>query len=156
MKNALTLILLCILPICTSQGQSVVDAAADGNVEKVRALIAAGADVNATKNYYGPKGQLLSSGQTALTQVVAVSDNMEILRMLITAGADVNQREGNFNETALMKAAAYGDMRMVRTLLQAGAKVRLRNKFGHTASMLAAENGGAEIVWLLRTYAEDE
>jgi ankyrin repeat protein len=92
---------------------TLIRAAYDGNVEHVRALIQAGADVNHRMN------------STALCNA-ALRGHDEIVRMLIEAGADVNKRasEGYFNP--LLHAASQGYLDIVRALVEAGADVNAR------------------------------
>jgi ankyrin repeat protein len=92
---------------------TLIRAAYDGNVEHVRALIQAGADVNHRMN------------STALCNAASRGHD-EIVRMLIEAGADVNKRasEGYFNP--LLDAAYAGHLEIVRALVEAGADVNVR------------------------------
>ncbi|MDX2212680.1 MAG: ankyrin repeat domain-containing protein [Oculatellaceae cyanobacterium bins.114] len=86
-----------------------------GDVEKVKALLQDGVDIN------------LRVGGTALCQA-AQKGNLEIVKLLIAAGADVDQRasEGYFNP--LLYAAYDGNLEVVRALLEAGADVHVRVK----------------------------
>ena len=54
--------------------------------------------------------------------------------------------------TALMIAARSHAKETVLKLLQAGAKVNLRNKSGQTALHVAAENGFLDIIQVLIKY----
>jgi len=61
------------------------------------------------------------------------------------------KKENSFNydpsesKTALMYAAQYGQLRIVRLLVEHGAKVNLRAEVGETAASLAYDNGEIEI-----------
>ena len=57
-------------------------------------------------------------------------------------------------QTALMLAVSHGDVNVVRMLLDAGAKVNMRDEDGSTALMCASEHGHMDIVKLL--LAQDE
>jgi ankyrin repeat protein len=108
------------------------------NLEKVRALLKAGADAKAANRY----------GMTAL-HLAAVNGDAAMIRELIDAGADVNAvlPEG---ETVLMTAARTGNAASVKLLLERGAKVDERDKwYGESALMWAAAENHAEAVGLL-------
>jgi ankyrin repeat protein len=91
------------------------EAAVVGNVDVLKALLDAGATVDAR-----------NAGQTAL-MVVARTSNVEAARLLIKRGADVNATESWRGQTALMWAAAQSQPLMVRELLKHGARVNERS-----------------------------
>ena len=84
-----------------------------GHVETVKALLAEGADVNATVE----RG--LTKGMTPL--MVAAMENAEIVKILLENGADVNARADGVG-TALYFARAGNRQEIVRLLKEAGAK----------------------------------
>lgn len=92
-----------------------------GQMEVLKALIGAGADVNYKNN----------EGSTPLI-VAAVFDRIEVSKMLIEAGADVNVKN-NEGSTALITAALLCRTEIVRALLKNGADKNIKNKAGHTA-----------------------
>jgi ankyrin repeat protein len=75
-----------------------------------------------------------------LVQAAADGDVAKV-RELLAAGTDVNSVNRQTGDTALMKAAAEGHTALAVTLILLGADVNAQNKQGHTALMLAAENG---------------
>ena len=103
-------------------------AAYNGQAEACALLLASGADADAT---YEP------TGETVLHQVITKSGDprrTQIVRALIAAGADVRRKTSpgiptlsfardirTRGETALHRAAAYGDREMIEALIQAGA-----------------------------------
>lgn len=120
-----------------------------GEVELVRRLIEAGADVTVANDYGATPmseaairgdveilGLLLDAGadvdspnadgQTAL-MVLARTDNVAAARLLLERGADVNVVEQRKGQTALMWAAAQSRPAMVRLLLEHGADVGARS-----------------------------
>ena len=101
---------------CDKQGNvGVIYATMKSEVQLLKALLEAEADVNAVNN----------EGQSAL--IMAVKDDLrEIRKILLEAGTDVNAGtfEGN---TALMLAATKNKMKVVCELLKAGARVNVRN-----------------------------
>ncbi|MBP3835871.1 MAG: ankyrin repeat domain-containing protein, partial [Pyramidobacter sp.] len=108
-----------------------------GSADKVKAAIAAGADVNAKNN----------EGFTPL--VMAVSDNgaPEVVKALIDAGANVNAND-NEGDTPLTAAAACSKQpQVVEILIAAGANVNAKNLSGETPLWYAAfTNPEPEIV----------
>jgi ankyrin repeat protein len=87
-----------------------VQAARDGDVEAIRKMREMGVDPNDTHR---------ARGWTPLIHAVHKGQHAAV-RALLEAGADVNQTTGK-QQTALMLAGAYGDTRIVQTLLDAGA-----------------------------------
>lgn len=85
-------------------------ASSEGHLEIVRALLAAGADVNAER-------------RDGLTALIFASTNgyFEIVQDLLTAGADVNARTRQFSNTALKVASRNGHQDVIQLLKKAGA-----------------------------------
>jgi len=104
-----------------ADGDGLHDAADNGDVEKVRALLDAGANVNARNNY----------GETALMRT-ALNGHAEVAALLIDAGADVDAKD-DYGGTALMWAAWRGNAEEVKLLIDAGADVDAKNDDGRTA-----------------------
>src|SRR5215471_7148491 len=76
----------------------------------------------------------------------AESGNREAaMRLLSAKGSNVNA-PGADGTTAIMYAAANGDLDLVRALIKAGANVKLKNQFGTSALTEAAIIGSAPIV----------
>jgi ankyrin repeat protein len=104
----------------------------------VKALIRAGADVNAAG---------LNTGVTPL-MMAAGGAHLLTVRALIDAGADVNQEAGGV--TALRIAAAMGDTTMLKDLLAAGARLNDRDLRGRTALTLARLGKHTQAVAILQ------
>ena len=118
----------------TYGGRTVLTTAAfSGDVDRARALIQAGADVNA-KDPRGYTALLLAShmGHTAVVQA------------LVDAGADANW-EGPGGWTALMQSSFFDHIETARILIPV-SNVNFRNKDRITALMLARWNCHREIV----------
>jgi WD40 repeat protein/uncharacterized protein YecT (DUF1311 family) len=109
-----------------------------GNVEVVRALLAAKADVNVKSN---------KNGRTAL-MAASLFGTVEVVRELLAARADVNAKS-NDGGTALMEASRYGNVEVVRELLAAKADVNAKNNDGRTA-LMEASKGHDDVVKLLK------
>jgi len=82
----------------------------NGNINKTRALINKGVDVN-TKTDKGVSGLM----------VATYWNNIEIVKLLMDRGANVNEKD-NDGETALMRAARRVNTEIVEILKNAGAK----------------------------------
>ena len=129
------------------QVDELTDAATKGDLVLVRALLAAGVDVNAPDKY----------GSVALIGASA-QGHLEVVRALLAAGADVNAKSrGNDiiplgGQTALMAAVVDGNEgpkpEVVRTLLAAGADVKAKEG-SETALTIASQYGSPEVVRLL-------
>ena len=121
--------------------QEVVDP--NASVKEVRALIRAGADVNAVDK----------DGKTALMRAVC-KGHEEIVKLLLKAGTDVRAADKD-GSTALMGAARWGYEETVKLLLKAGADVHAADRDGSTALTLAAQWGHVEAVKLLLDAGAD-
>ncbi|MFQ5639980.1 MAG: ankyrin repeat domain-containing protein [bacterium] len=114
-------------------------AASGGNADIVKALIEAGADVNA-------KDEI---GGTALSAaVMAKPPRIDIIKILINAGADPDI--GLFlDQPFLVWASMVGNVDVIKALIDAGADVNVRNKKGATPLMAAVAARQKEAVKLL-------
>lgn len=135
-------------------GLDFLQAVVEGNVPRVRELLAAGANVN-----YQCDG-------TAASSAIDRGD-LEMLKLLIEAGGDINladtdDPEGDFNP--LLRASYAGDVDMVRFLLDQGASLDVSN--GGISPLDYAKTGKAEghnpdrpwneVIKLLRSAAGDK
>ena len=76
------------------------------------------------------------------------------LKYLVRLGADVNASD-EFGRTALMIAATWGHLDVVKCLAQGGADVNASTRFGITALMEAAYNGRLGVVKYLAECGAD-
>ncbi|KFY76476.1 hypothetical protein V499_03898 [Pseudogymnoascus sp. VKM F-103] len=117
--------------------QSLQSAAADGNLEAVRLLLAEGTDVNGLSGEYG------------YALVAAAHNGHEAMALgLLKNGAEVNAHGGIYG-CALVAAAESGDEKMVYILLQAGAEVNAKGGKYAGALEAAAAMGHANMVKIL-------
>lgn len=118
-------------------------AAGLGYTDCMKALLKAGADVNAkTKDE-----------ETALMLAVD-GGHMDCVKALLEAGADVNAKNKN-GWTALMAAVAKNNVDCVKVLLKAGADVNAKDKDGVTTLMRAVLKGHTDCVkTLLKAEAD--
>jgi hemoglobin len=100
------------------------DAAGGGDAERVRLLLDCGADPNA--------GDLF--GHTPLYFAAnRASGGESIARMLIQHGADIDARSGPTKSAPLHVTARRDNVAVAETLLDAGAKIEVRDYKGQTA-----------------------
>jgi len=128
--------------------QELLEAVAAGDPDRVRALLAAGADANARDD----------AGDTPLLRA-AHAGNLALVRMLLAAGADANAADA-LGWTALMKAAYNADLDrgfpdVVQALIGAGANVEAQIGYGIRPLMLAAGYGETEVVRALLDAGAD-
>ena len=117
--------------------QSLFMAAWHNDLEAVKALIKAGADVNATKN-----------NGTTLLHYAAIYAGPEIAEMFIRAGADVNAAESTGN-TPLHDAAFQDKLKITELLIKSGANINAKRQDGATPLDLARTFGSDNLVKLL-------
>src|SRR6185369_608396 len=123
---------------------AVMYAAANDDIELVRALIKAGANVKL-------KNQL---GTSAITEA-AIIGSAPIIDALIKAGADPNFKTPE-GETPLMAAARSGKVEAAKRLLDAGADVNAKETWGgQSAIMWAASQSQPDMIKLLASRGAD-
>lgn len=116
----------------------------DDDIDRLRALLDEGADVDALDRY----------GQTGL-MIAAMRGCESAARFLIERGAALD-RTAKYRLSALMLAVINGHVEIARMMVQAGADTELRGSGapgfdGKTARDLAAARGHDELVALLDT-----
>jgi len=150
-------------------------AAANGSIEAVRALIAAGADVNAANDFgatalmwgitdadkvralvaAGADVRARSKmGRTPLYLAAANDGSSATVKLLLDRGADAAARDSQ-QSTPLMAAATANDLAGIRLLIEHGAKVNDADAFGMTPLMQAAANNNVKAVELLLARGAD-
>ena len=116
-------------------------ATSSGDVEKVQALLDAGADIDALDGH----------GQTALMNAAHRGD-AGLVRLLVQRGAALN-RTAKYRLTALMLAVIGNHADVVRLLVEAGADRTIKGSQGSFARSpleYAQHSGQAEIAEILR------
>lgn len=135
--------LLCAERAHGYQEEDLLQAAAAGNLEAVKAALAAGVDVNTSRR----------DGWTAL-HAAAERSRVEIVKQLIEAGANVNA-QGFLGVTPLHWAAIRGPTEAVVALIQAGAVINVETIREHTPLGAAARAGNVEAARVLITAGAD-
>lgn len=116
---------------------SLVDAAEQQDSAGALALVAHGADVNASS----------PDGTTPLMWAAHGGDRT-LVAALLKAHAKVDV-SNSYGADAMLQAAQFGDPRIIEALLAAGANVESPNADGETALMLVARNGNVEAAKVL-------
>ena len=118
-------------------GTELLKAAGDGDVLRIKALLADGAPLEARDE----------DGNTPLLR--ATLGNHEVAAsVLMKAGADVNAKN-RIEDSAYLYAGARGYNEILTLTLRHGADIRSTNRYGGTALIPACERGLAETARLL-------
>jgi ankyrin repeat protein len=117
-------------------------AAAFGNLETVRLLLDAGADVNAHNDF----------DATALLWSARDPDKA---RLLIERGANVNVQSRQGRTPLMIASLRRGGSAIVALMLAKGAEINVKSRVGATALSLAASVGDAETIKLLLAKGAD-
>jgi len=112
-----------------------------GHPDTTEALLAAGADVNATTR---------EAMKVTPLQSAAAARQVDIARLLIDHGANVNARQVESGFTPLHEAAANGQVDLASLLLDRGADVNARMNDGRTPLGFALECHQTEMATFLR------
>ena len=115
-------------------------AAGDGNTSQVLALLDGGVDVNGRT----------SDGSYALNRA-AVRNEVEIVRLLLDRGANPNVQNSE-GDTPLICATKYagGKAETVKTLVEAGTDLAIKDKNGKTALDYAKAEDQQDAMALLK------
>src|SRR5262249_51358161 len=117
----------------------IVTAVVSKNVDFARVLIKAGAQVNAQNKDKMP-----------ILTIAVFQDDIAMVNMLLQmSGVNIDARD-NWNRTALMQAARFGNKEIIQALLNAGANPDLEDDFKDTATDFAISNNHVEAASIVR------
>lgn len=108
--------------------------------QRVRDLLAAGADPDATAT--------TEQQRSSAALIAARSGNLEALDALIEAGADINA-QNRISLNPFLWACLSGDVDTVRRMVEAGADTERLTRFGGVGIHPAAERGHVDVVRFL-------
>ena len=123
--------------------QSLWDAAGNGLLPVVKALLRAGAAINQAK----------TDGTTPL-YIAAQNGHQPVVTVLLAAGAAINLTTTN-GATPLLIASNQGHQPVVTALLAAGADINQSSTYGATPLLFAAQNGHLPVVTALLVAGAD-
>ncbi|MCQ4214390.1 ankyrin repeat domain-containing protein [Streptomyces longispororuber] len=114
--------------------RNLLDAAATGDAEAVRAALTAGADPEARDAHR----------RTPLL-LAALHDHVAAAQVLVGAGADPNAQDDR-SDSAWLVTGVTGSVAMMRALLPAHPDLKVTNRFGGISVIPAAERGHVDYV----------
>lgn len=127
-----------VVPAESEDETLLTDAAASGDLEKVRKIVSTGISVD-TRD---------SEKRTPLLLAVH-ANNVELATLLIDAGADVNAKDA-ISDTPFLYAGAEGRDQILKQILKTGrADLKDTNRYGGVALIPAAHHGHPSTVRLL-------
>jgi ankyrin repeat protein len=121
------------------------DAAKDGDLAKVTALVQANPDLVFSKD---------DDGETPL-HVAAENDRTNVVEFLLANKADVTAKDDGSSDTPLHKAARYGHKDVAELLLAKNADVNAKNVFSETPLIMAAMYDHKDVAELLLANKAD-
>ncbi|KAG2427488.1 hypothetical protein HXX76_012421 [Chlamydomonas incerta] len=124
-------------------GRQLLDAAAAGELERVRALLADGASLQET-----------AKGGVPPLSLAAANGHVQVLEVLLAAGVNKDEKDMDWY-SPLSHAAEKGHVEVVKVLLAAGANIEARDRRGKSPLGLAAMGGHAQVVSVLLAAGAD-
>jgi ankyrin repeat protein len=119
--------------------KSLHEAAEKGDIDRVKALIAAGADIHARNEGFYGRTPLIAAAREG---------HAAVAELLIDEGADVNARQIT-GHTSLQQAAWRGHLDVVELLISRGANIEAGDNWGSTPLGTAVSYNSPEAVKLL-------
>ncbi|BCE03112.1 ankyrin repeat domain-containing protein [Marinicellulosiphila megalodicopiae] len=115
------------------------------NIELVELILKAGANPDYYGHYY-----------YSPLHMALILKNNEIVKALINHNVDLEIREsGAIGKTAILFAAEYGDIELLKILLAGGANIDIADNYGDKALAFAAFHGQLEMAKFLVSLSVD-
>lgn len=133
-------LLLILLSIClnfsgyTQKENKLIEAAGDGNLEKVIKYVPGKMNINVTGNY----------DHSPLT-IASKNNHLDVAEYLVKMDADIHHKN-DLGYTSLLYFISNGNLDGVKLLMEKGAKVNDHAASGASSLMLAVESGNLELV----------
>ena len=136
-----------------------IDAAKNGDLNRVKEAIKEGVNINARNNYgYTALMYAVYQGRSHIFKITNTNnDYLDIIKLLIENGADVNAKRNDDGETVLIHSLMYGSINtdyIVKLLVENGADVNAKNYLGKTVLMYAFEHG-YDFTYIIKTLIEN-
>lgn len=146
------------------QNRILIESAQNGDAETLKTMLEHKADINYCHSPSGFTALTWAArrGHTKVVEVLlqfeidkeqiqealrwsAAFDHIDIANRLIDHGADID-KENEFGNTALNRAAFNGRINMIRTLFNRGANIDYKNIYGTTALIVASRKNQVDAV----------
>jgi ankyrin repeat protein len=127
-----------------SSDHPIYDACENGNVEAVNQLLDSGISIYSSAE---DKASILAHARC--------SGSFETYKIFFDRGYDPNHVEGSFNKTELFHVIRIKDIRWLKLLIEKGANVNHRDRYGVTPYHIAAAVGTKEHIDLVLSAGAD-
>lgn len=149
LKSILILVILLSLGSCDySDDDQLFVSSGEGDVTRVKALLAKGADVNHRFQHLQRDFQPY---ETALMNA-AEHGHLKVVKVLVKAKADLEMQNTYTSETALYKAIKNKHVKVYKYLLKKKADPQIEETFGKTTLMIGIERNNLKLIKLLVKY----
>lgn len=122
--------------------EELLSAAENGDVTKIKSLVAIGVKIN----------KITNKNRCTSLMLAAANGHDDAVKLLIILGADLNAKD-KFARTALIWAASNGRIESVKTLVKYGADRKVKDNSGSTALGWAKAFNHEEVIKELSTFA---
>jgi hypothetical protein len=143
-KNLVSLILIISCLLSYASGETIVEAAKNGDLDAVKKIIKAEpSQVNATDKW-----------KHTVLHWACMRANWDIVRYLVENGADLNVKGGD-GGTAINWAVHHDNVEIIKLLIDKGAKLDIQNRWGMTELHTAIWRGCIQVVDYLLDQGSD-
>ena len=121
------------------------------DVQKIKELIADGADIN----WVGTKNDPLFYEHRSYIIKYVEQNDIDSVKALAKLGADVNARYDWCNRSALMRAIEMGHLEVAKALIELGADVNVRDCDGCSARMIGGTEDQPKVIKMFAECGAD-